>query len=197
MGELLFCPFCREPFEDARECPDHELVLVPWRELPESREGADQAPLGLFSPRLGRGWVMVGALAFLVGFFLPLAEMQETTRMAGGSLWQLARAHTFRLWLVPTTVVALGLVLYRRRSALAMRGARLAVPLLGAAPLVAVLLTLRGVYAAAALLELKSRMGVSVRVGAGSWLVAIGCACVIYGGVRLGVPKAVRVRGRA
>jgi hypothetical protein len=197
MGELLFCPFCREPFEEARECPEHELILVPWRDLPESREGADQVPLALCSPRLGRGWVMVGALAILVGFFLPLAEMQEATRVAAGSLWQLARAHAVRLWLVPTTVAALGLVLYRRRSALAMRGARLAVPLLGAAPLLAVLFTLRGVYAAAALLEARTRMPVAVRVGAGSWLVAIGCACVIYGGVRLGVPKAVRVRGRA
>ena len=94
---------------------------------------------------------MLGALAILVGFFLPLAEMQEATRLAGGSLWQLARAHTFRLWLVPTTVVALGLVLYRRRSALAMRGARLAVPLLVCVKLV--LARIEGLEGWARLLE--------------------------------------------
>jgi hypothetical protein len=193
VGELLFCPFCREPFEDARVCPDHELELVPWTQLPDSRAGSDQAPLSPWSLRLGRGWVMGGMLAMAAGFFLPLAVVHEETRVAS-SLWQLARAHTFRLWLVPTTVLALGLVLHRRRSAVSMRGARLVVPLLGLVPLGAVGLTLRGVYAAAALLEQKSRMGVTVELGAGTWLVAFGCAAVFVGGSRFGVTQATRVR---
>jgi fumarate reductase subunit D len=193
MAELLFCPFCREPFEDARECPDHELVLVPWRELPESHEAADHTPVALLSPRFGRGWVMVGGLLVLLGFVLPLAAIEAESRLAG-SAWQLARAHTFRLWLVPTAVLALGLVLHRRRSPAAMRGARLAVLLLSVVPALAVLITLKGVWAAAELLELKTRMATAVQLGAGSWLIGLGCACLIVGGTRLGVSKPVRVR---
>lgn len=194
MAELLFCPFCREPFEGARSCPEHELALVSWRELPALAEDSERTRLGLFSPRLGRAWVMAGAAMNLLGFLLPLAVMQQESRMAG-SLLQLARGHAVRLWLVPTTVVALGLILHRRRTARAMRGARLAVLLLAAVPITAVGLTLRGAYAAAELMEAKSRMPVAVELGAGSWLVAVGCACLAFGGIRLGVVRAVRVRG--
>ncbi|HVZ36050.1 MAG TPA: hypothetical protein VG963_26665, partial [Polyangiaceae bacterium] len=65
--QVLFCPFCRECFEDSSTCPEHELRLVPFDQLtpdPEAREdegdaapptNAEEAHLAPFDPRFGRG----------------------------------------------------------------------------------------------------------------------------------------------
>ena len=35
---LLFCPFCRECFEGEAQCPEHELALVRFEDLPREED---------------------------------------------------------------------------------------------------------------------------------------------------------------
>lgn len=188
---VLFCPFCREPFEGLSLCPTHELELLPFRELPP--ETHDDQPLALGSPRLCRAPLFVGALVTLLAFFLPLASLSGHTH-ASGTLLSLARARDVWLWLVPMSAAGQLVVLRRRRTPRELRGARVFVLLCALLPSAAVALTLLGVRDAAALLATRVAAPVEVHLGLGAILVGLGALPMLYAGVRLGVVPAPRVK---
>ena len=123
---VLFCPFCGDAFEGQTLCPEHELALVPWQQLPRAKQ-ADPPEVALpwFSPRLGRAWLAaasaLGVLAFVA---LPLGRV--TGANMGGTLLQLALHGAHKLWLVPAASMTLLALLHRRRSPREMRAARVA-----------------------------------------------------------------------
>jgi hypothetical protein len=187
MDQVLFCPFCGEAFEGATSCPEHELALVPWRELPQpAHEPPADEPLSWFSPRLGRGLVALGAGVLLMAFAaLPLARVEGALQM-GGTMLALAIGGTPRLWLVPAAAWAELAILYRRRTPSAMRGARLAVALVALVPAVACFWAWLGARAAVALLADGTQQELHLRPASGAYAVAFAVALLLAGAVRLG-----------
>jgi hypothetical protein len=197
MDEVLFCPFCGEAFEGLSHCPEHELALLPWAALPRPLGAApiEGAPLAWFSPRLGRGWLAGAVSVTLLAFaLLPLARVDGALRM-GGSMLSLALANSPRLWLVPAAGWAALLILYRRRTPNAMRGARLALMLVGCVPAAAVAWAFAGAKAAVALLDARLGGGLRLHVGAGSYAIWIATLPWWVAAARLGSTKAARRPG--
>jgi hypothetical protein len=187
MTEVLFCPFCRESFEGERQCPEHELDLVPVFELPvEPKEIDDDERLPWFTWQYGRAPVAFGAVLLLIACALPLARTHGAMD-ASSSLWTLAQTKSPRLWVVPMAACMQLAMLYRRRTLRGMRGVRLTALLLAAFPAILVATTLHGMYQALAMLE--TRMGVTVRaeVGLGAYLVYAASAVMAFAALRLGV----------
>lgn len=120
---LLFCPFCGEAFEARRECPEHELLLLPIDELPRRAEGSLDEVRFFADPRLGRGPVMLGAVLVLFGFVAPFAR----SRGIEVSALEAAVDGAINLWLTPGAAILLLSVAWRRRTRSAMRAARAAV----------------------------------------------------------------------
>ncbi len=190
MDEVLFCPFCGEAFEGLTHCPEHELGLLPWAQLPGAAERAlpERESLAWFSPRLGRGWVAASALLWLLAFAaLPLGNVSGSLHM-GGSMLQLALRGTPRLWLLPVAAWAELAILYRRRSPHALRGARLAVVLVGCVPLLSAVSTWFSARRAVALLAARDGQQLQLHVGSGLYAVALASLPLIVAGLRLGVP---------
>jgi len=190
MTQVLFCPFCREAHEGQTHCPEHELPLVPFFELPSERKGpaADEV-LPLWAPILGRGWVASGAIATLLSFaVLPLAVVEGPVPM-GGTMLRLALTTTPKLWLIPAAAAAQLAVLYRRRTPAAMRAARVVVPLVALIPGAAALWTLHGVQQAVALLAERTGQALEPSLGVGSYLVFGATFPMLWGGLRLGVTR--------
>jgi hypothetical protein len=186
---VLFCPFCHESFEGERTCPDHELALVPFEELPQARAAdapGDDAPVSPYDPRFGRG-LMFGAIVIaLVGFVLPFVTTSmdgETLTLSGVEM----AARRPLLWAVPFVAGAFALVLAFRRSPRQMRGTRLAIPLLAMFGLAAVAF---GVHVARSFaLDRRVRYGVEmdVTVEPGVYVMALGLFLAVVAGLRLGV----------
>jgi hypothetical protein len=133
--KILFCPFCRDGFEGVAECPEHELTLLPIDRMPRLAERSFDEVAFFADPRLGRGGVLLGAVLVAVGFLAPFVH----ARGLDASALEVAIDGAHNLWLTPGAAVGVLGVLWRRRSAPAMRGARLAVlglALAGALPLV-------------------------------------------------------------
>lgn len=197
--EVLFCPFCRESFEGERVCPDHELVLVPFDELPSARRPdapEEHEDLSPYDPRYGRGLLFGGVVITLAGFLLPFA----TTAMNGESLtltgFELAARRPI-LWAVPFVSLALVVVLAVRRSPAGMRGARLAVPMLA---LLAGMAVGFGVFVVRRFAEERQThwgMEVDVTFGSGIWVMAAGLLLCVVAGFRLGItpPREVLPHG--
>ena len=117
-----FCPFCHAAFDDREECPEHQLSLVSRSEL--LRRVDRPAGVSFFAdPRQGRGGVLLGAAAVLVGFFLPLVE----SRGLLASALVVAIDGASNLWLTPGAALAQLWILWSRRDAGSMRRARVAV----------------------------------------------------------------------
>lgn len=188
MEPVLFCPFCREAYEGATHCPEHELALVPFARLPvRAKPVTDDEPLAWYSPRLGRGFVAFGALLTALAFAVtPIATVEEPVRM-GGVMLRLALLGTPKLWLIPMAVLAQAAVLYRRRTPRAMRGARVVVPLVSLVPTAAALWTLHGIFAAVSLWAARNGQQLEPRLGAGVYLIASGGLLMLWGGLRFGV----------
>src|SRR5690348_17144314 len=81
--QVLFCPFCRESFEGATRCPEHDLALVGFEKLgpdpfdPENMpEVIDETPLSTFDPVFGRGYVAAGAILNALAFPCDLVRAQ-------------------------------------------------------------------------------------------------------------------------
>jgi hypothetical protein len=185
--QVLFCPFCREAFEGDQRCPEHELDLVTWTELPRAvPQLTDDYALPWPSPRLGRGWVAGGAALLLVAFIaLPLAGVEGALRM-GGTVLMLAIASTPKLWLVPAAAWAQLAILYRRRTPAGMRGARLAVALVSCVPLLAAAMTWFDASAAIELIEQRRQVQLHLRPAAGSYVLAAAALTMLWGAFRLG-----------
>ncbi len=193
-SRVLFCPFCREPFEGLAHCPTHELQLLPFSELGEPLDAdVDHQPLPRLSPRLGRGLLVLGVVLTLVAFLCPLASFSGQVSMSS-TLLGMARARSPRLWLVPTAMFAQLLVLHRRKSPVELRGARLTVLLLALLPSLIVLSKLLEVRSVAALMANEMRSAVHVHVGAGSWLVWLSALPMLRAGMILGVRAPRRVQ---
>lgn len=193
--QVLFCPFCGESFEHQTRCPEHELSLVAFDQLPinsaliddepEADELAlralpsDDRPLALLEPQHGRGLVALGALLNLSALALPLSGAEGTGSVAA---YRLARAipSLGTLALVSFTVLyALG----RRRTLRRLRGLRVLVPLL------ALLSPLSLGWA-------SLRLGAS-RPGGAVYAVAVASLLLLTGGLRLGGARGGAALARA
>lgn len=192
---MLFCPFCREAFDDVTRCPDHDVELVTLRELGQLAAAVkdEDGALPLTSLRLGRWQIALGALTMLVGFALPFGVLQGEVSVQN-SLLTLARGRALRLWIVPAAALALALMLYRRRTPREMRGARLGALFVSVLPALVVAYTWYGTQQAAAVLASKSGSPVTFQLGIGSVLVFASTLLLLWGSARLGVQRRPRVR---
>lgn len=192
---MLFCPFCKEGFDDVTRCPHHDVELVSLRvlgQLSAARVPDDQR-LPWWSPKLGRGLVLTAALGTLLAFFCPFGQLLGEVTVSN-TLFTLARGRALRLWVVPTAALALLLMLYRRRSPAAMRGARVSAAFVSLLPSAVVLFTSSGAREAADLMATGAGGEVKFRLGLGSWLVFCCGVLALLGSLRLGVQAKPRVR---
>ena len=158
-----FCPFCKESFENLARCPAHDLPLVPWSELPKEARDDDEPrePLAFGD---GRWSVMVAAATTVVGFFLPVISVDEVPTT--GALLAMERAPN--AWIIPACAVASLAVVFRRRTAFALRGARFVIVFFGLVVLASMAFTARALIRGAALAEsvLEPRVGAYVLAAA-------------------------------
>lgn len=196
---MLFCPFCREAFDELERCPDHDVELVSLRELGQlsAAQVPDQERLPVWSARLGRGLVASGALGTLLAFFCSFGRLVDGS--AGGeeissTLLSLARGRALRLWIVPTAAFALLWMLYRRRTPVAMRAARVGALFVACLPSAVVAFTWLGARAAAAAMAGKTAGPVVFHLGIGAFLVFGSGVLAVLGSLRLGVKPSSRIR---
>jgi hypothetical protein len=184
---VLFCPFCGDGFEGQTQCPDHELPLVPWQQLPRAkRSDPPELDLAWRSPRLGRGWLALSSLALLFAFaLLPLGRVSGAANM-GGSMLQLALHGAHKLWLVPAASLTLIALLYRRRSPRAMRAARLAALFTVMVAPLTVLWAWSSTLAAVALLAERSGQELVPALASGGYTVLLATIPGLIGALRLG-----------
>jgi hypothetical protein len=188
--QVLFCPFCRESFEGARVCPDHELALVPFHKLPPDSAArtdlapADDAPLEMLDARFGRGYVAFGAV--LNGAALGA----EFVRFPGGrALSTLALASAMpALWTLGLVSFTLLFVLRRAKTLRALRALRVLVPALACLGPVTLLWEIMRIRSGAALWVAQVRSS-QATPGLALYLVLAASLLIAYGGVRLGVAK--------
>jgi hypothetical protein len=176
---ILFCPFCRDGFEERTECPEHELTLVAIDKLPRRPERTLERVSFFGDPRLGRGTVLLGATLVVLGFVVPFV----TARGVVASALEVAIDGAGNLWLTPGAGVATLWILWRRRSRRAMRAARVAVfglALGGALPLI---YTTRRIERVAAAYTAQAEWQ------SGLWLMAAGLLLAAFGSRRLGAVR--------
>jgi hypothetical protein len=190
---ILFCPFCRECFEGEARCPEHDLALVAFDQLPKTAEDLaseiprDDEETSAFDHRFGRGIVLAGAIAFLVSFATTFVNVTSGHSTDGFTGFEAASQQAPNLWTVPFVGVVLIAILARRRSLAKMRGARLSVLLLGIAPLFAIGYSYSRVLEGAAVLASRSgTAAMQVTPGLGVFFAAFGTLVVAYGARRLG-----------
>ena len=190
---MLFCPFCKEGFDDVERCPHHDVGLVSLRALGQlsAARVPDDLRLPLWSPKLGRGLVLVASLLTLLAFFCPFGQLLGEVTVSN-TLFALARGRALRLWVVPMAALALILLLARRRTPAAMRGARMSALFVSCLPSSVVLITWVGASQAAALMG-SSAGTVSFRLGLGGGLVFAAGGLALAGSLRLGVQPSTRV----
>ncbi|WP_053234795.1 hypothetical protein [Sandaracinus amylolyticus] len=190
---LLFCPFCRECFEGERECPEHELALVPFDQLPRDPEleGSDlpshDEPVSMFEPRFGRGLVMAGVALSAIGFALPLLTITTATQTRTFSGFETATGPAPSVWTIPFVAAMFVWILARRRTPLEMLGARLVGVVFALAPLVSLVYTVLKVTKSAE--EQSAQTGRLLEVGVeyGAGVLAIAALLLLAGSARLGV----------
>ena len=187
MAGVRFCPFCRESYEDTDICPEHGLVLVDFLSLPRELDAEPgDAWLGLGISHQ-RGWIVLGVLLMLLAFDLPMASLSGQVS-ASNTLWELANARSKTLWLIPMVCTALLVTLHRRRTPDQLRSVRVVVMLLAVVPAVVVGLTAGGIIEATQLMSAKMG-GVEVHFGWGAWLTCAAVLPLLWGGLRLGLPR--------
>ncbi len=180
-GELGFCPFCKQAFEDGARCPDHDLALVPAHLLPRSREDADAEVVPLLAVGRGRLLVLVGALAVLTGFLAP-NFVDGAGRLGPKSGLATAVSTAPVLWLVPAAGALLASFSVRRTRHRDLRRARLG--LLGLA-IIAAVVELYVVHRVG-VAELVDGRPASIGLGVGVPLVLLGAALAGLGALLLG-----------
>ncbi len=186
--QVLFCPFCRECFEGAQVCPDHDLALVPFHKLPpdptsaERPELTDDTPLEALEARFGRGFVAAGAL--LNGAVLGL----EFVRFPGGrGLSTLFLASTIpALWTVGLASFTLLFVLRRAKTLRALRALRVLVPAVACISPLTLIWELVRIRSGTVLWMAQVR-STQATPGAALYVSLLASALIVYGGVRLGV----------
>jgi hypothetical protein len=188
---LLFCPFCREAFEGQAHCPDHDLTLVPWEELPrvESEELAEDDAVSPVDLRFGRGELLAGVVLLLVSVVCPLFTVSEGDSSRAFSVLAAATDRHPNLWTVPFVAALVLSITLRRRTIRQMLGARLAILILALGPFASVAYTLWRVSANAAELGAALHRTITVDVDWGVGPVLAGATLLAIGGLRLGVQK--------
>jgi len=185
VAPVLFCPFCRESFEGESVCPEHELVLVPWSDLPRPARRDDEV-LPWWSPAFGRGLLAAGAAGSLLAFMLwPLASTEGALRM-GGSMLKLALLGSPKLWLVVMGPLAQLVLLYRRRTPLALRRARLAALVMALVPAAAATWAFAAAQAATAQLAAREGAAIELRLDLGGYALIAFTLLSCIGASRLG-----------
>lgn len=190
---LLFCPFCRECFEGETLCPEHELALVPFDQLPRDPDvdagdlPAHDQPVSLLDPRFGRGFVMAGVVVSAVGFLMPVLSLDGGAQSRVWSGFEAATTRAPNLWTVPFVAAMFVWVLARRRTPIAMMGARLAGMVFAIAPLLSLAYTVLKVRQGAAQIAERTYRSMEVGVEYGVWVIAAGAVLMLIGSVRLGV----------
>jgi hypothetical protein len=189
---VLFCPFCRESFEGEAKCPEHELALVPFEQLPGAKNSddlpRDDELLSVFDLRFGRGLVGAGAMLAIAGFLCPvgsIASAAETLLVTGPSI---AVTHAPTLWVVPGVGIAALALLAMRRTLVRMRAIRLVVPLLAWGVPMSVWSAVRKLDHWAALVSTEDAVAVA-HYGWGLGVLGVATLLMIVGGLRLGVTK--------
>lgn len=193
---VLFCPFCRESFDDAEVCPEHGLQLVAFLALaPYAPPEDEDSYLSWADPRYGRAWLALGALILAVAFVLPFAKTSGGL-VADSSLYSLATHRAKTLWMVPACSFALFAILLRNRTRKRLRAARMAVVWLAAMPAVLAGMRLSGTYEAAAALSRRLGDPVAVHPQAGVILVGLALAVLLTACTKLGEAprRAIRVQ---
>jgi hypothetical protein len=185
---VLFCPFCGDGFEGLTQCPDHELALVPWQELPKAkRSDPPELDLAWHSPRLGRAWLALSSLFMLGGFAsLPLGRVTGASGSMGGSMLQLALHGAHKLWLVPAASAVLLALLYRRRSPRAMRAARVAAAFTAMVPSFALVWAWSSTLEAVALLAERSGEVLVPELASGAYTILLATIPGLIGALRFG-----------
>lgn len=184
--DVLFCPFCRECYEGEKVCPEHELALVPFQQLP--RQAHERAlrwdePVAPWEMRFGRLELVIGATLALVGFFgLPLMSGRFDDAPVAWTALELATSRAPNLWTVPFAAVLFGVFLYRRRTPLEMRGARLAGTVLAVMPAISLAYSLWNVQRAVE--EMHGALALSFDLGA--WCIGVASAFLLVGSLRFG-----------
>jgi hypothetical protein len=185
VASVLFCPFCRESFEGETVCPEHELRLVPWSELPRPARSDDEA-VAWWSPALGRGLLGGGAIGTLLAFLVaPLASTEGAVRM-GGSMLKLAMLGSPKLWLVAMGPLASLAILYRRRAPLELRRARLAALIAALVPAAAACWAFDTARVATEQLAAREGSAILLRLDVGGYVIAACAVLGVIGALRLG-----------
>lgn len=187
MSEVLFCPFCREPFEGLTECPEHKVTLVPITALGEAdarRIPDEDAKLATHDLRFGRGIVLAGALLTWVAVSLPVVqdEFQGGATTTGFMLWSLRADY---LSVVPGAALVCVFTVFARDSRASLRRARVALGIAVAIAAVAVGIAAHHVRNYA-IDSAAAGMHGSVSPGLGAYVVALGLALLVIGVTRLG-----------
>jgi len=177
--EILFCPFCGDGFEGRSDCPEHELTLLPLDQLPRSAQRQLQCVTFFIDPRLGRGTVLLGTFLALLGFLMPMLRYGDVVESA----LELAIEGAGNLWLAPGAALAVLLILWRRRTRSAMRGARGAVFGLSIGGFLPLL------YTGGRIGMLAESFGKDLEWQWGLWLMIAGFAAGAAGSFRLGGPR--------
>jgi hypothetical protein len=186
--QLLFCPFCKECFENATVCPDHELPLVPFDALPKAkhRGARDDDALAMHDLRFGRGLLAASFALIFVGFMLPMitTTLEHASTVNG---FEVASRVAPNFWAVPLVGAAFVSILFRRRTPRKMRGVRLAIPVLGIIGATSLAFTLHRIFEGAEKMSERYGQDVVVSMEPGVWVMALGLLLSIVAGFRFGV----------
>jgi len=174
--EVSFCPFCHEGFEGRVECPEHELTLIPFDEVPRRGDRPLDQVTFFVDPRLGRGTALLGAMLVLLGFILPFVRSLGLE----ASALEVAIDGAVNLWFTPGAAIVLLWILWQRRGRDTMRAARAAVLGLALGGLLPIIYTCRRIGLMA---EFD---GATVDWLVGLWLMLAGLLVIAVGSRRLG-----------
>ncbi len=196
-GRLLFCPFCRECFEGEETCPSHELALVDFQDLPKQAHehempGWDE-DVDPWDVRFGRGWLALGAVLLVVGFFLPLASGLVEDTAVSWTGYQVATGPAGNLWTVPFVAAMFVYFLLKRRTPVKMMGSRLVAVVLSIAPALSLGYSILNVQRGVA----RMHGALALEWGAGVYVIAVACVLLLVGSFRFGVLPAGYVAAHA
>ncbi len=201
--QIGFCPFCRECFEDVKECPDHDLQLVAFDKLaPETPHHDEDAPVHPWNLRYGRAWLWVSGLLILIGFLMPLLTTVRPERMYGPTVTashngiQVALQVAPNLWILPMVTFGLFSLAMRRRTRKALRSARAVPPVLGAMAAASLGLTWVRISRGTELLTGQLGQDVAAQPSVGVGVVALGIGVAILSAWRVGRVPPRRVATR-
>lgn len=178
---ISFCPFCREGFEGARECPEHGLTLVALDRLPRRVPRVPNEVAFFIDPRLGRGPILLGAALVAAGFLAPAVSANGVV----ASALEVAIDGAHNLWLTPGAALGILWVLWVRPTRKALREARAAVLGLSVAAVLPLVYTGRRIVVATQAhgTDFEWRWGLTVMV--------LGLVLAALGSIRLGAGPSI------